>query len=57
MGDKVIKFVYKIEKSFMIKIFDKQFVDENKPKCKILYNNKKYTLREYFPVYLTKKTL
>ena len=32
----------------VIKIFGKNFVQNNKNKCKIIYNNKKYELKEYF---------
>ena len=32
----------------IIRIFGKYFVKENKNKCKIIYNNKKYKLKEYF---------
>ena len=31
-----------------LKIFDKLFVDNNKDKCKIIYNHKEYELKEYF---------
>ena len=39
------------EKDFkeeIIRIFDKYFVEQNGNKCKIIYNNKKYKLKEYF---------
>ena len=32
----------------VIKIFGKYFVKQNKNKCEIIYNNKKYKLKEYF---------
>ena len=35
-------------KGNVIKIFGKNFVKNNKNKCKIIYNNKKYELKEYF---------
>ena len=34
--------------SSKLKIFGKSFVDNNENKCKIIYNNKKYKLKEYF---------
>ena len=35
-------------KEDVIRIFGKYFVKQNKNKCKIIYNNKKYELKEYF---------
>ena len=35
-------------KEDVIRIFGKYFVKQNKNKCKIIYNNKKYKLKEYF---------
>ena len=32
----------------VIRIFGKYFVKQNKNRCKIIYNNKKYELKEYF---------
>ena len=32
----------------IIRIFGKYFVEQNRNKCKIIYNNKKYKLKEYF---------
>ena len=32
----------------LIRIFGKNFVKKNKNKCKIIFNNKKYKLKEYF---------
>ena len=32
----------------VLRIFGKYFVNQNKNKCKIIYNNKKYKLKEYF---------
>ena len=55
--DKMIKFKEGIdfllddEKEYtedVIRIFGKYFVEQNKNKCKIIYNNKKYILKEYF---------
>ena len=31
-----------------VKIFDKIFINNNKYKCKIIYNNRKFELKEYF---------
>ena len=31
-----------------VKILDKEFIKNNKDKCKIIYKNKKYELKEYF---------
>ena len=31
-----------------IKLFDKKFVENNKDKCKIIYNDKEYQLTEFF---------
>ena len=39
---------YKATKNGNIKIFHKDFVDRNKDKCKIIYKNKEYELKEYF---------
>ena len=39
------------EKDFeedVIRIFGRYFVGQNINKCKIIYNNKKYNLKEYF---------
>ena len=30
------------------KIFDNKFINKNKDKCKIIYKNKEYELKEYF---------
>ena len=38
----------KEKKEEVIKILGKYFVKQNKNKCKIIYNNKKYKLKEYF---------
>ena len=35
------------EEDDTIRIFDRYFVNENMNKCKIIYKNKKYNLREY----------
>jgi len=35
-------------KEDVIRIFGKYFVKQNKNKCKIIYNNKKYELKEYY---------
>ena len=34
-------------KEDVIRIFGKKFIKHNKNKCKIIYNNKKYKLKEY----------
>ena len=34
-------------KEDVIKIFGRYFVEQNGNKCKIIYNNKKYKLKEY----------
>ena len=31
-----------------VKILDEEFIERNKNKCKIIYNNKIYELKEYF---------
>ena len=44
-------FIFDDEKEIkedVIRIFGKYFVELNKNKCKIIYNNKKYKLKEYF---------
>ena len=38
--------IYKTENENKIKIFGKKFVSNNKDKCKIIYKNKKYELKE-----------
>ena len=46
-----IDFLLDDEKEYtedVIRIFGKYFVEQNKNKCKIIYNNKKYILKEYF---------
>ena len=49
----IIKMIYKIDKENKnkIKIFHFRFVDNNKGKCKILYKNEEYDLKEYFYIY------
>ena len=37
----------KEKKEEVIRILGKYFVKQNKNKCKIIYNNKKYKLKEY----------
>ena len=32
----------------ILRILDKYFIKQNKNKCKLIYNNKKYKLKEYF---------
>ena len=39
---------YKSTNGSQIKLFDSKFVDKNKDKCKIIYNEKEYDLMEYF---------
>ena len=42
---KVYKFIYLIKYfSFKLKIFNEEFVDKYKSKCKIVYRNKIYPL-------------
>ena len=41
-----INIIYKINKEEKIKIFGEKFVENNKDKCKIIYNNKEYELKE-----------
>jgi len=43
------KIIYDIEDfNKMVPIFGKQFVENNKEKCYIIYNNRKYRLQSYF---------
>ena len=43
------KIIYDIEDfNKMVPIFGKQFVENNKEKCYIIYNNRKYRLQNYF---------
>ena len=45
------KMIYKIvPKEKKIKIFGENFVDKNKDKCKIIYNNNIFPLKEYFSI-------
>ena len=39
--------IYKLNKN-RTKIFNYWFIDKNKNKCKIIYKNKEYELKEYF---------
>ena len=39
---------YKVTNDNQIKLFNSYFVDNNKNKCKIIYNKKEYDLMEYF---------
>ena len=39
--------IYKINQN-KTKIFDNKFIYKNKDKCKIIYKNKVYELKEYF---------
>ena len=44
-------FIFDDEKEYnddILRIFGKYFVKHNKNKCKIIYKNKKYELKEYF---------
>ena len=47
-----IEIIYDIDemakKARETRIFGKEFVDNNKNKCKLIFNNKKYELNEYF---------
>ena len=45
-----IEIIHKSEGKEEVKIFGKKFVENNKEKCKIKYNNKKYELGEYMNV-------
>ena len=40
--------IYKPNKEGKVRIFGENFVNNNKDKCKIIYNNKEYELKEYF---------
>ena len=45
------RFPFDDEKDYkedVIRIFGNKFIKRNKNKCKIIYNNKKYKLKEYF---------
>ena len=47
---KFVRFPFDDEKDYkedVIRIFGKDFVKQNKNKCKIIYNNKKFKLKEY----------
>ena len=41
---------YIVAKVGKIKIFDNSFVEKNRDKCKIIYNEKEHELTEYFEV-------
>ena len=46
------KFIF-VEREYtgeIIRLFGKYFVKQNSNKCKIIYKNKKYKLKEYFDV-------
>ena len=46
-----ISLIYKISKDDpKIKIFGKDFINHNNKKCKIIYQNKEFELKEYFDV-------
>ena len=40
--------IYKPNKEGKVRLFGNYFVNNNKEKCKIIYNNKEYELKEYF---------
>ena len=40
--------IYKPNKKGRVRLFGNDFVKNNKEKCKIIYNNKEYELKEYF---------
>ena len=42
-----IKIVYRFNNNDKIRIFGKIFVNNNKDKCKIIYNDIEYDLKEY----------
>ena len=43
--------IYNIEKnSNFVKLFDSEFVNNNKNNCKIIFGNKEYTLTENFEI-------
>ena len=46
----VLKLEYKINivKEKKLKLFGRNFVNNNHTRCKIIYNNKEYDLKEYF---------
>ena len=55
MKDGKIKYFYELEVNFQPKkgghkkrILGEKFVEKNKDKCKIIYKNKEYKLKEYF---------
>ena len=43
-----IELIYKPKKKDKVGIFGSEFVKNNKDKCRIIYNNKEYELKEYF---------
>ena len=46
-----IKIIYKINKNEKeIKLFGFNFIDNNKDKCKLIYENKEYELKAYFSI-------
>jgi len=45
-----INIIYKINKNKKIKIFGEEFEKNNKDKCKIIYDNKEYELKEEFEI-------
>ena len=48
--DNNITIIYNIDKNEKIKIFGKKFVEKNKNKCKIMYEDKIYDLTEEFNI-------
>ena len=44
----IIKYLPDKDKIDKVKILDEKFIKRNKNKCKIIYNNKIYELKEYF---------
>ena len=43
-----IEIIYKPTEGSKLRIFGKDFIKNNKDKCEIIYENKKYKLTEYF---------
>ena len=46
-NDDEIEIIYLSNEERKVKMFGSNFVDNNKQKCKIIYNNKEYELQEY----------
>ena len=46
----IFQLEYKATNKSKIKLFGKYFVEKNKDKCKIIYNEKEYEIAEYFEI-------